>query len=152
MQNTTTGARHEDLTAKFSNLSVVDPKVPSSSSEGAREDGDGEISAVLQYQGPCYNSAYVRAMEAVDTQSHASKATQLLAHYHSENQDSPITKGCVSGRSKGRGGVKERKSSAGVKSEGEKYEKYEARHGDKAFLKFQKELANCPQQIIRQAK
>ena len=32
---------------------------------------------------------------------------------------------------------------------GETYESTEVKHGDKVFLKFQKHLLNCPEQIIR---
>lgn len=124
------------------------PKVPLTPAECVRQD-DGKTSTTLQlqYEGPCYDSAYIRAMGATASQSHSTKAAQLLARYHSDHPDCPQAKGHVSGRSKG---AKENARHAGMKSGGEKYEKSQAKHGDKVFLKFQKELENCPQQIIRQ--
>ena len=123
--------------------------IPLSPPHNARQQDDV---ASVHYQGPCYNSAYIRAVDIMDIQPHSAKVAKLMAKYHSDNPDFALTKGCVSGRSKGKGGVKE-KTIAGVKPGGsEKYEKSQAKHGDQTFLKFQKELANCPQQIIRYCK
>lgn len=94
------------------------------------------------YHGPYYHSAFVRAMGA---QTH-SMETNLLAKYQAEYPDSSVSTRCESGRGKGGGRVQEKTRSGGGS---EKYEKSQARHGDGHFLKFQKELANSPQQILR---
>lgn len=95
-----------------------------------------------QYQGPCYPSAYISTTEEYTAPSQTSHATQLLERYRLENPDSPRVEGSVKTR---RGGGRGKEESGG----GERYEKALARHGDGGFLKFQKELSKCPEQIIR---
>lgn len=136
---TTTNATSSDLS--------TNSKAPTSSCEEMRQGVGTGIATVQQYQGPSYAAGYVRVMEAkAPAPSH--QVTSLLARYCSDNPDSPVTTtngGCA----KDLEGTGRQKQCAGGGGGGEKYEKSRARHGDKVFLKFQKELANCPQQIIR---
>jgi hypothetical protein len=82
-------------------------------------------------------------MESMAAQHHTSKdITQLLVKYQLDNPDCPLMKG----RDSGKGSSVDGKRSRGG---GEKYEKPHAKHGDRMFLRFQKELSNCPQQIVR---
>ena len=115
------------------------------------------------YRGPCYCSGYIRTVEGNITPhaKHTTRATKLLDKYHSENPDfcgygqGEVREkgGCGREKVREKGGEGERYGrgrkvmAKGGGSEG--YEKSQARHGDQTFLKFQKELLHCPQQIIR---
>lgn len=126
---------HQEATVS----SIEDAEIPS----GAKSDSLPHA----QYQGPCYPSAYISVVQEHSTNSQSSKVTELLKRYCSENPDCPVAGGHLNGH-----GRKSRGARGGGKSPegGEGYEKATARHGDRAFLKFQKELSRCPQQIIRQ--
>ena len=98
-----------------------------------------------QYQGPYFPPSYINVTEEpsedLDT---LSKVEELLKKYHQENKDG-LEMG-ISGE-----GVKGRKGgrSQGTSSSGEKYEKSLAKHGDKVFQKFHKQLSKCTEQILR---
>ena len=76
---------------------------------------------------------------------------EMLKRYSLENLECPVaTSGNENGgtRKEGRGGKQSRvvdKSDSG----GERYEKGVAKHGDAAFMKFQKELRKCSSQLLR---
>lgn len=97
-----------------------------------------------QYEGPCYPSAYISVVESSSSSMYpqTDKVMQLLEKYNLENPDCK-TVSEHSGRSK-----KQMKEASVPLAEG--YEKSLARHGDRMFLKFQKEMAKCPHQILRQ--
>lgn len=122
-------------------ISPPNKSTPPSLTCGATGPSAMTASHLPQYQGPCYASGYISAVEGCVVCSEETKVAWLLDKYHSEN--APVR----SGRSKGQGG-------RGVKSGGgggsETYEKAVAKHGDRDFVKFQKELSKCPQQIVRQ--
>ena len=108
------------------------------------------------YEGPRYSAAYIRTVEEGEstTSSLDTEADKLLEQYQLENPDSLVGGLNVvgsGGRRHNRGTkVKRAEGTKADTGGGEKYEKAVARHGDRTFLKFHKELSKCPQQIIRQ--
>ena len=102
------------------------------------------------YEGPCYPPAYISTVEENTCSPQTTEATRLLERYSAENPSYLSGVDVEEGR---RGKSKEpargKRGKSGGGGGGEQYEKPQVRHGDKHFLKFQKELLKCPQQIIR---
>ena len=105
------------------------------------------------YKGPSYTAAYIRTVEEGEGGNFGSTVTaaaKLLERYQAENPDYLSGVNVVgSGGRNCRGARGKRDEGIKVAGGSEKYEKTVAKHGDKFFLKFQKELSKCPQQIIR---
>lgn len=117
-------------------LSLEDPEPPSS-----------------QYLGPFFPPKFIRVVEAVatdfDTAENA-KIQALLQKYQQEHQD--IFDENVPGRSstkRKQASASGSRTGASSRSQGEGYEKVVARHGDRTFQKFYKQLSKCPEQIMR---
>ena len=121
------------------------PKAIVAASLGVREARNTTADDISPYQGPSYPSAYIRVVEGWASQPDSEEVIQLLQKYSLENPECPVM---VDQRNReergGREGRKQDKSAAG-----EGYEVAMPQHRDRAFLKFQKELAVCPQQILR---
>ncbi len=130
-------------------IAVLDKEVGQSGMEAAAD----------AYQGPSYVAAYIRTVEKEEegdgettATSLVTKAAKLLEKYQLENPDSLSMSDVLSSGGRNQRGTGGSKRTEGTKPAGgsEKYEKTMARHGDKMFLKFQKELSKCSQQVIRQ--
>lgn len=109
----------------------------------------------LHYRGPHYDSAYISVVEdsswyleeAIRLDPQRTQADELLKRYRSENPLSQVTHSeAHSAKSKKKSPSGGELSNTGCK---EGYEKASAKHGDDTFLKFQKEMSKCPQQILR---
>lgn len=105
---------------------------------------------VTLYHGPSYPCAYIRVVEGWTGRSASKTVNDLMQKYLMENPECLVTAELQANSGRER---EKRKHNKGKKVEvntaEDGYEKATARHGDKAFLKFQKELAKCPQQILR---
>ena len=103
---------------------------------------------VPPYHGPSYPSAYIRVVEGWACRSDDKTVSELLQKYSLENPECPVVMEHwerKEGGRRGRNQARRKMESAG----GERYEIATARHGDRAFLKFQKEVAKCSHQILR---
>ena len=100
--------------------------------------------AVVSYKGPFYKSGYISVLEQKSLRTEMGEVDKLLEKYRLLNPDCPVMTGQLVGEKSNQ--VTSTKE-GGYNREG--YERASARHGDKVFLKFQKELSKCPQQILR---
>ena len=103
------------------------------------------------YLGPFFPPQFIRVTEAVTTDSDpvaTAKVQALLQKYQQEHQD--IFHDSIPGRSSTmRKQASASGSSAGSRGQGEGYEKVIAKHGDRTFQKFYKQLLKCPEQVMR---
>ena len=85
------------------------------------------------YEGPYFPPSYVSVHEEPFEDKYSAKVEELLKKYRKENPDFVPN------------------SDVGLKRNGssEGYEKSVAAHGDRTFQKFHKQLARCPDQIVR---
>lgn len=105
------------------------------------------------YLGPCYPAGYVCVVEEPDS-ADTVEVQKLLKKYKNNYPNCDFT---VAPEGEGGKESKHRKSGQREKSSrhgdhingGEAYEKGVARHGDKTFQKFHKQLSKFPQQILR---
>ena len=116
-----------------------------------------EVETLSLYQGPYYPAGYVSVVEepAVSTL----EAEELLKKYkydHPNYDDSTINDPVsqqVRRKETGLGNSGQRQKGCrrgdSANDGGEVYEKGVAKHGDKTFQKFHKQLSKCPQQILR---
>lgn len=103
------------------------------------------------YEGPCYPAGFMSVVEDPGAcTAGVVKVEELLKKYRIDHPNCDLATDQLQDREKGpgrrKGGKKEK---AVLNSEGEVYEKGAARHGDKTFLKFHKQLLKFPQQILR---
>ena len=107
------------------------------------------------YQGPYYPASYIAVVEEPET---SAEDKELLKKYKSDHPSFDLTVNGLAPEEERRkkesnchkSGRKEKGLSRGcATSGGEVYEKSVARHGDKMFQKFYKQLSKCPQQILR---
>ena len=107
------------------------------------------------YQGPYYPASYIAVVEEPEA---SAEDKELLKKYKSDHPDFDLTMNGLAPEQERRkkepehhtSGRKEKGlSRGGATSGGELYEKSVARHGDKMFQKFYKQLSKCPQQILR---
>ncbi len=104
------------------------------------------------YQGPYYPASYIAVVEEPDV---SAEDNQLLKKYRSDHSSFDNDFAPEEGRRKKesdrhkRGRKENGLSKGGAISGGEMYEKSVAKHGDKMFHKFYKQLSKCPQQILR---
>ena len=104
-----------------------------------------QTAATSHYKGPHFPPSYVRVIEEPSEDAHtATKVKELLERYRRENDTTVNDFSDFSLKSKK--GQTRLDSRAGG---GEVYEKSVARHGNKTFQKFHKQLSKCPQQIMR---
>ena len=109
------------------------------------------VVATQSYRGPYYLAAFISVVEEPETS--AFEAEKLLKKYKIENHATmEIETGWNEKKVRDSGRHQRRKpgrhgdtTSVG----GEAYEKGLARHGDKTFQKFHKQLSKVPQQILR---
>ena len=108
------------------------------------------------YQGPYYPAGFISVVEDQGACTASTvQVDKLLKKYRSDDPNSDLTEDGVviqQGGGKGSGHLKGGKREEGVSCgtrEGEAYEKGVARHGDKTFQKFHKQLSKFPQQILR---
>lgn len=129
-------------------------------------DADKESTHLHPYVGPAYPAGYIRVTHSSDggqCDINKAKAVELLEHYSVENPDCLLLRthqtsnnrlSSIHGKVSSRGGAKESNKGRDLKAvtknnSGEAYEKSVAKHGDVAFMKFQKELDKCPRQLLR---
>lgn len=106
------------------------------------------------YTGPYYPPGYLQVIEEPTTYvgTEITHARNLLERYQLNNPEvehtlletSPDQTG-----DKGRKGCKRKVGGKASHSEAEGYERVIPKHGDRTFQKFQKQLAKCPQQLLR---
>ena len=113
-----------------------------------------EMEGKHPYTGPAYPAAYIRVTSSSSSFRNSKRVSDLLQKYSVENPDCPAIARLTNDKRQRNTQAREEKSkrkhdggSAASCAEG--YEKGVAKHGDAAFLKFQKELAQCPQQVLR---
>ena len=108
------------------------------------------------YQGPYYPASYIAVVEEADAISAEDK--ELLKKYKNDLPSFDFTVNGLAPEQEKRKKASDRHKSGrkengysrdGASSGGEIYEKSVARHGDKTFQKFYKQLSKCPQQILR---
>jgi len=106
----------------------------------------------LPYTGPAYPAGYIRVTSSTSENLPTAQdaVREMLRRYSAENPECPVAvRGKESGGGKKKGRGKQSRVIDESASSGERYEKSLARHGDAAFMKFQKELGKCPQQLLR---
>ena len=139
-QTTSNGALLEETSVAIANSSLpVETKTPS------------------LYKGPYYPASYIAVVEEPETLGAGDH--ELLKKYESDHPFFDFTMTGLaaqqkarkkeSGHHKSRRKEKDGYSKDGASGSGEMYEKGVAKHGDKAFQKFHKQLSKCPQQILR---
>ena len=104
------------------------------------------------YQGPYYPASYIAVVEEPEA---SAEDEELLKKYKSDHSNFDDELAPEEGRKRKESDrhKRDRKenylSRGGATSSGEMYEKSVAKHGDKMFQKFYKQLSKCPQQILR---
>ena len=115
-----------------------------------------ETKTPVLYHGPYYPASYIAVVEEPEASVEEDK--ELLKKYKRDHSSFDITMDGLASEEEGRkkesdyrkSGRKENGlSRGGAASGGEVYEKGVAKHGDKVFQKFYKQLSRCPQQILR---
>ena len=112
------------------------------------------ISESTAYTGPHFPPGYLQVIEE-PTEYLAAEFTyakNLLKRYQRDNPDVERTLSETApdlDEDKTRKGCKRKGGGKVSHSEAEGYERVTPKHGDKAFQKFQKQLAKCPQQLLR---
>lgn len=101
----------------------------------------------VTWSGPHYPAAFLQAVEEpadLQLDEGMSHARDLLKKYQSENPEVLKSEPEEVCRGKNLKAINKGKVSGD-----EGYEKALPKHGDRAFRKFQKQLAKCPQQLLR---
>ena len=125
--------------------------------ETSNETFPGNTVTWSSYEGPYYPAGFMSVVEDPGAcTTSAVKAEELMKKYRSDHPNCDLATNRLviqqdqeKGSGHHKGGIKEKAVS---NSEGEVYEKGVARHGDKTFQKFHKQLLKFPQQILRYAK
>ena len=106
-----------------------------------------ETKAPPFYQGPYYPASYIAVVEEPEA---SAEDDQLLKKYKSDHSSFDDELAPEEGRRKESDRHKRGRKENGLsRGGGEIYEKSVAKHGDKIFQKFYKQLSKCPQQILR---
>lgn len=111
-----------------------------------------ETKAPPFYQGPYYPASYIAVVEEPEA---SAEDEELLKKYKSVHSSFDDKLAPDEGRRKKESDRNKRVrkenglSRGGATGGGEIYEKSVAKHGDKMFHKFYKQLSKCPQQILR---
>ncbi len=105
------------------------------------------------YHGPCFPPSYLNVIEEPsEDESLAYEVKELLRKYRQESSEEVVEVDQV-GPPRQRKGRRERKRNDQRQKSavpgGEGYERSFAKHGDKVFQKFHKQLTKCPQQVLR---
>jgi len=129
------------LDEQVKNMSLTDkPPPPTCASVASCITPDNSFS------GPFYPAGYVSVIEepnGLDSGREYHHAKTLLRKYEHENSSVSMQQ-CIKDKS----GDRKRNGATGH-SPSEGYERSTPKHGDLAFMKFQKRLAKFPQQIMR---
>ena len=163
-ENSVVGIAHvEDLmksmTVQEASGLIETPTTPSSEfldETSATDSLAAETKTLPLYQGPCYPASYIAVVEEPEAISAEDK--ELLKKYKSNLPSFDFTVEGLPLKQEKRKKEPDRHRSGqrengctrdGASSGGEIYEKSVARHGDRTFQKFYKQLSKCPQQILR---
>ena len=110
------------------------------------------MATTASYSGPYYLAAFISVVEEPEIDAHEDerllkkyKIEPLNGDFSSEAEWKKVNTHNGGHRQRGKAGRRGDAASAG----GESYEKGVARHGDKTFQKFHKNLSRFPQQILR---